>query len=131
MREEIDTGLPTPGQPFAWATHADGFVFTTHGPVLPNGGILQAGIEAQARLTLDNLGQALAAAGCGYDDVVQVQIFLLDVADMAPVDAVYRTVFRPPWPTRASLVVAGLVAPGMRIELAAIAHRRAPRTGGA
>lgn len=121
-REEIDTGLPTPGQPFSWATRADGFVFTTHGPVLPDGSILQGDVTAQARLTLDNLGRALAAAGCGYDDVVQVQIFLVDVADMAPVDAVYRTVFRAPWPTRASLVVAGLVAPGMRIEVCATAR---------
>lgn len=123
MREEIDTGLPTPGQPFAWATGAGDFVFTTHGPVTADGSILQGDIAAQARLTLDNLGRALAAAGCDFDDVVQVQIFLVDVADMAPVDAVYRTVFRAPWPTRASLVVAALVAPGMRIELSAIARR--------
>lgn len=121
-REKIDTDLPAPGQPFSWATRANGFVFTTHGPVQADGTILQDGIEAQTRLTLDNLGRALRAAGGGYDDVVQVQIFLVDVADMAPVDAIYRTVFRAPYPTRASLVVAGLVAPGMRIEVCATAH---------
>lgn len=130
MREEIDTGLPTPGQPFSWATGAGDFVFTTHGPVTVDGSILQGDIEAQTRLTLDNLRRALAAAGCDLDDVVQAQIFLVDVADMAPVDAVYRTVFRPPWPTRASLVVAALVAPGMRIELSVIARRPGTRALG-
>jgi 2-iminobutanoate/2-iminopropanoate deaminase len=41
---------------------------------------------------------------------------------MAPVDRIYRDYFAAPYPTRASLVVAGLVAPGMRIELCAVAH---------
>jgi 2-iminobutanoate/2-iminopropanoate deaminase len=117
MRETIDTGLPDPGQPFAWATRAAGFIFTTHGPVQPDGTILQAGIEAQTRLTLDNLKMALAGGGATLDDVVQVQIFLIDVSDMASVDRVYRDYFKAPYPTRASLVVAALVAPGMRIEI--------------
>jgi len=126
MRETIETGLPQPNQPFAWATRAGGFIFTTHGPVQADGTILQAPIEDQARLTLENLKTALAKAGASLDDVVQVQIFLLDVADMAPVDRIYRDYFSAPYPTRASLVVAGLVAPGMRIELCAVAHARGP-----
>ncbi|MDB5532274.1 MAG: RidA family protein [Hyphomicrobiales bacterium] len=122
MRETIETGLPQHSQPFAWATRAGGFIFTTHGPVQSDGTILQAPIEQQARLTLDNLKTALANAGASLDDVAQVQIFLIDAADMAPVDRVYREYFQAPYPTRASLVVAGLVAPGMRIELCAVAH---------
>jgi len=125
MRNVIETGLPSPRQPFSWATRANGLIFTTHGPVLPDGNILQGSIEDQARLTLENLRQALASAGATLDDVVQVQIFLIDGADMAPVDQVYRSFFAAPFPTRASLIVAGLVAPGMRIELSAIA---APNT---
>ncbi len=121
MRQTVETGLPAPAQPFAWATRIGDLVFTTHGPVQADGSILPAGIEAQARLTLDNLKQALEKSGSSLANVAQVQIFLLDVADMAPVDRVYREYFEPPYPTRASLVVAGLVAPGMRIELTAIA----------
>jgi 2-iminobutanoate/2-iminopropanoate deaminase len=121
MRETIDTGLPEPGQPFSWATRAGGFIFTTHGPVQRDGTILQADIEAQTRLSLDNLKMALDRCGATLDDVVQVQIFLIDVADMAPVDRIYRDYFEAPYPTRASLVVAALVAPGMRIEICATA----------
>jgi len=124
MRETVETGLPEPSQPFAWATKAGDFLFTTHGPVQSDGTILQAGIEEQTKLTLDNLGMALKAADLGFDDVVHVQIFLIDVADMAPVDQVYRHYFAKPYPTRASLVVAALVAPGMRIEVCATALRR-------
>jgi enamine deaminase RidA (YjgF/YER057c/UK114 family) len=102
-----------------------GLLFTTHGPVDSAGKILQEGIEAQTRLTLDNLGRALAAGGCTFADVLQVTIYLLDVADMAKVDEVYRSYFKPPYPVRASLIVAGLVAPGMRIELNAVAAKSA------
>lgn len=125
MNRHVETGLPTPPQPFSWAIQHGGLLFTTHGPVDSAGKILQEGIEAQTRLTLDNLGRALAAGGCTFADVLQVTIYLLDVADMAKVDEVYRSYFKPPYPVRASLIVAGLVAPGMRIELNAVAAKSA------
>jgi 2-iminobutanoate/2-iminopropanoate deaminase len=122
MREAIDTGLPRPGQPFEWATRAGGLIFTTHGPVQPDGTIARAGFEAQARLTLDNLKTALARGGATLADVAQVTVYLVDVADMAAFDRVYRDYFDAPYPTRASIVVAGHVAEGMRVEISAIAY---------
>lgn len=121
MRQEIDAGLPEPRQPFAWAIRSGGLLFTTHGPVQPDGTILQAGIREQARLALENLRRTMERAGGGLEGVVQATIYLLDAADMAPVDEVYREFFCPPYPNRASVVVAGLVAPGMRFEIQAIA----------
>ena len=126
MREPVETGLPPPGQPFSWAVAGAGLLFTAHGPVLPGGGILRADITAQTRLTLDNLQAALRAGGASLDDVLQVQIYLLDAAHVPAVDAVYAARFRPPYPNRCMVVVAGLVAPGMLIELSAIAKRGAP-----
>jgi 2-iminobutanoate/2-iminopropanoate deaminase len=122
MRREIDTGLPSLGQPFSWAIADGQMVYTSHGPVTPEGKILQGDISAQTRLTLDNLRRAIEAAGGTLDDVLQVQLYLLDVADMKPVDAVYAQVFRAPYPSRSTAVVAALVAPGMRIELLATAR---------
>ena len=121
MREILDVGLPSIGQPFSWAVRFNNLVFTSHGPVTAEGKILQADIVAQTRLTLGNLRMALQAAGGTLDDVMQVQIMLLDVADMKPVDTVYAEFFNAPFPSRSTAIVAGLVAPGMRIELAAIA----------
>lgn len=117
MKEILTGGLPKPGQPFEWGVKSRGIVYTTHGPVLPDGSILQAGIEEQAELTIRNLQAVMEEAGGSLADVMQVQIFLLDVADMAPVDAVYSRYFKAPFPNRASLVVSGLVAPGMRVEM--------------
>jgi enamine deaminase RidA (YjgF/YER057c/UK114 family) len=121
MRQEIDTGLPSLGQPFSWAVADGQMVYTSHGPVTAEGKILPGDITAQTRLTLDNLRRAIEAAGGSLDDVLQVQLYLLDVADMKPVDAVYAEVFRAPYPSRSTAVVAALVAPGMRIELLATA----------
>jgi enamine deaminase RidA (YjgF/YER057c/UK114 family) len=121
MHEIIDTGMPAWNQPFSWARRAGDFVFTTQGPVTADCTILKGDITAQAQLTLENLRHAMAAAGGTLDDIAQVTIYLLDVADMAPVDAVYGQFFKPPYPTRATLIVAALVAPGMRIEVQATA----------
>ena len=122
MKKELDIGLPTPGQPFSWAIASGDFLFTTHGPVTPEGGILQADIREQAHLTFQHFRTAIEAAGGSMDDYVQLQIFLIDPADVGPVDEVYRQYFRAPYPNRATVIVAGLVAPGMKIEVTGVAH---------
>ncbi len=121
MKQVIDTGLPPLAQPFSWAVRAGGMVFTTHGPVRPDGRIDTGPVAEQARLTLDNLKQALAAAGAGLADVAQVLIYLTDIGDMAAVDAVYREYFQPPYPNRSAVAVSALAVPGMRIEIVAYA----------
>lgn len=121
MKETIDTGLPPLGQPFSWAVKAGGLLFTTHGPLRPDGSIDTGPIAQQARLTLQNLRSAVQAAGAQMSDVAQVLIYMTDAQDMSAIDAVYREFFEAPWPNRSSVVVSGLVVPGMRIELVAYA----------
>jgi enamine deaminase RidA (YjgF/YER057c/UK114 family) len=85
--------------------------------VRADGRIETGPVAEQARLTLDNLRQALAAAGAGLADVAQVLVYLTDIGDMAAVDAVYREYFRPPYPNRSAVAVSALAVPGMRIEI--------------
>ena len=118
MRETIDVGLPPLKQPFSWMVRGGGVLYTAHGPVRADGSIDTGPIEQQARLTFDNLQRAVQSAGKTMDDVMQVLIYMSDVADMPAIDAVYRDYFRPPWPNRTSAGVA-LVVPGMRIEVVA------------
>lgn len=117
MKEVVDAGLPALAQPFSWAVKAGGMLFTTHGPVRADGSIDTGPIEQQARLTLENVRQAVIASGAQMCDVVQVMIYLVDVADMPIVDAVYREFFAVPYPNRSSVGVNALVVPGMRIEV--------------
>jgi 2-iminobutanoate/2-iminopropanoate deaminase len=86
------------------------------------GNLVSDEIEAQARQVFDNMGRCLAAAGCGFEDVVKVNAFLADLADFDAYNAVYREYFSPPYPVRTT-VQAGL-AEGFRLEVEAIARRK-------
>ena len=121
MKEVIDCGLPALAQPFSWAVRGGGLLFTAHGPVRPDGTIDTGPVEEQARLTFSNLQRAVQAAGGSLADVTQVLIYMLHVADMKTIDAVYREFFTAPYPNRSSAAVAGLVVPGMKIEIVAYA----------
>ncbi|AXF12700.1 RidA family protein (plasmid) [Paraburkholderia graminis] len=119
MRTVIDTGLAPLNQPFSWMVKTPGLFFTAHGPVTADGKIADADIEAQAKLTFDNLRLAVEAAGRTMDDVAQVLIYMIDASHMPIIDAVYRTYFAMPYPNRSSVVVAGFVHPAMKIEIVA------------
>ncbi|WP_211441015.1 RidA family protein [Collimonas humicola] len=124
MPDIIETGLPTPAQPFSWATHANGVMFTTHGPVDADGKIAGADISAQTRLTLDNLATTVAAAGSSLEDVLQVLIYMDCAQDMPVIDAIYREYFYAPHPNRSSIAVKGFAHPDMLIEM--VAYVRIP-----
>lgn len=121
MKELITGGLPTPPQPFSWAVRSSGLLFVTHGPVQADGTILQASIEEQTELTLKNFVATLDEVGADLSAMVQMTVFLIDGAHMSRVDKIYSQYFEAPYPNRASLIVAGLVAPGMMIEIQGIA----------
>jgi enamine deaminase RidA (YjgF/YER057c/UK114 family) len=77
---------------------------------------------AQARQVFSNLGRALQAAGAAPADVVRFGFFLVDLADLAAVRTA-RDEFLAAGPPPASTLVqvAGLVAPGARVEIDALA----------
>ncbi len=122
MREAIDTGIPPTKSPLEWAVRADGRLYTALIATKPDGSQDTGDITAQTRRTFDNLKQVMAAAGGTMGDVAQVLIYLTDGADAAAMNAVYRTYFEAPYPNRATVVVAGLLAPGAIIEIVANAH---------
>jgi enamine deaminase RidA (YjgF/YER057c/UK114 family) len=75
---------------------------------------------AQARQVFENLRRCLAEVGAGFDDVVKLTLFVLDVADLPAVrearDAVIDTA-RPPAST--AVQVSALVFPGYLLEVEA------------
>ena len=118
-RHIVDSGLPQLDQPFSWTVKSSDTIYTTHGPVTPQGTILDGDVTEQTELTLQNLAAAMQAGGGSLNTVQQATVYILDVADMAAVDAVWRRYFSAPWPNRATLVVKALVAPSMRVEVQA------------
>src|SRR5690348_1822071 len=67
--------------------------------------------EAEVKQALDNVEAVLKEAGMSTDDVVSVQLYLTDVKLFDRMNAVYRTHFKEPRPTRTTVVVAALVGP--------------------
>lgn len=121
MIEKIETGIAPSSAPISDAVRAGKHVWLVaiaEDPV--TGAIVEGGIEAQARRCLQNLEIALKAAGGTLANLVMVQIFLIDSADVAGMNAVYREfVTAQPYPARATVVVKELLAKGLRIEITA------------
>ena len=111
--------------PYSHAVASGGFVFLSgQTPLDPMTGRLAEGdIGDQTRQCLANLGAVLAAAGLGFDDVVECHVFLVDMADFAAMNTVYAEHFAAPYPARTTIGVAALPL-GARVEIRMVARTR-------
>ena len=109
--------------PYSQAIHAGDLVFLSgQVPIDPKTGELVSGdIAAQTERVLDNLGAVLAAAGCGFGDVVKTTIYLVDLGDFQAVNQTYAKRFTAAPPARATVQVSALPK-GARVEIDAIAR---------
>ncbi|MDC7787524.1 RidA family protein [Rhodoplanes sp. TEM] len=84
-------GMAKPGGHYSHAVTAGGFVFVAGQlPIAPDGTKLaDAPFEAQARQVLANVAAALAGAGSGIDRLVQVRVYVTDIANWPAFDALY------------------------------------------
>ncbi|MGB3336729.1 MAG: RidA family protein [Devosia sp.] len=123
MIERIETGIAPSSAPINDAVRAGKQVWLVaiaEDPV--TGEIVGGGIEAQARRCIQNLEIGVKAAGGTLANLVMVQIFLVDSADAAGMNKVYREFFTAqPYPVRATVVVQELLAKGLIIEMTATA----------
>jgi enamine deaminase RidA (YjgF/YER057c/UK114 family) len=85
---------------------------------------LAEGVVAQCEQALANIERALAEAGATLKDVVRVRYVLPDRADFEPCWPALRRAFATA-PPAATMIVAGLLDPRMRIEIEVTARRRA------
>lgn len=79
--------------------------------------IIEGGVAAQTRQTLENIQTSLRAAGATMADVGECTVFLVDMADYAAMNAVYIEFFRVDPPARATLAVSALPRPAARVEI--------------
>ncbi len=114
-------GLVRPKAPYSPVVRSGDHVYTA-GQVAfdATGSLVAGGIAEQTRQVLANLEACLGAAGCTFDDVVKVNVFLVDRADFEEFNEVYRAAFTEPYPVRTT-VQAGLPG-GIRVEIEAVAR---------
>jgi reactive intermediate/imine deaminase len=123
-REEIRIdGLAEPISHFTDAVRAGELVFVSGIVAVDGEGRLVGGddVVAQARQVFANMRAVLAAAGCGFEDVVKVTIFLTDVDDRPAINPVRQDVFGSTRPASTLVEVPRLAVPGAKVEIEAVA----------
>jgi reactive intermediate/imine deaminase len=123
-REEIRIdGLAEPISHFPDAARAGELVFVSGIVAVDGEGRLVGGddVVAQARQVFANMRAVLAAAGCGFEDVVKVTIFLTDVDDRPAINPVRQEVFGSTRPASTLVEVPRLAVPGAKVEIEAVA----------
>ena len=110
--------------PYSQAVEQGGIVYCSGqiGLDPASGQLVAGGTAAETERVLQNLQAVLAAAGLGFEHVVKVTIWLVDLADFATVNEIYGRHVRQPFPARATVGVAALPR-GARVEIDAIARR--------
>jgi 2-iminobutanoate/2-iminopropanoate deaminase len=78
-------------------------------------------VAAQARQVFENMGAVLAAAGCRFEDVVKVTVYLTDVDDRPKINPVRQEVFGAARPASTLVEVSRLAVPGAKVEIDAVA----------
>nr|HID12436.1 RidA family protein [Anaerolineae bacterium] len=109
--------------PYSQAVTASGFVFTAGQVGLdPTAGQLAGeDVASQTRRALQNIEAILKAAGSCLRHVVKTTVYLADMADFGPMNAVYAEFFPEKPPARATLQAAALPL-GARVEIEVVAQ---------
>ena len=117
-------GAPEPRGPYSPAIRAGDFIYVSgQGPVNPETDEMELGdVQQQTRLVLSNVQRILAAAGASMSDVIKCQVYITEAEDFGAMNEVYAEFFGDAKPTRTT-VVTGLVIPGMKVEIDAIAYK--------
>jgi enamine deaminase RidA (YjgF/YER057c/UK114 family) len=84
-------------------------------------------VGEQARNSLRTIGDTLAKAGFSFGDVVRANYIVTETAHIEPVFAALGEVFGEIRPA-ATMIIAGLIRPEMKVEIEVTARRR---SGGA
>ena len=88
------------------------------------GRLVEGPIEAQTRQVLDNLKAIVEAAGSSMSQVVKTTVFLVDMGEFKAMNGVYSEFFPAAPPARSTVQVSALPL-GARVEIEAVAIRRA------
>ena len=114
--------LPTPVGPYSPAIVVGNLVFVSGqaGRDPQTGAIADDG-EGQTEQTLRNIAAILEAAGSSLAHVVRCGVFLVDISEFQKMNAVYARMFGDHRPARTTVEVSALPAPGLRVEIDAVA----------
>ncbi len=104
------TKAPAAIGPYSQAIKYGNIIYTSGAiPVDPKSGeVVAGGAAEQAEQALKNLGEVLAEAGAGFDNVVKTTVFIKNMNDFATINEVYKRYFTKNYPARSCVEVARL-----------------------
>jgi 2-iminobutanoate/2-iminopropanoate deaminase len=123
-REEYRVeGLAEPISHYTDAVRAGNLLFISGiVPVDGEGKLVGEGdLAEQTRQIFRNMQLVLEAAGCGFDDVVKVVLYLLNVDDRPAINPVRKEFFGEARPASTLVEVSALAVPGALLEIEAVA----------
>jgi 2-iminobutanoate/2-iminopropanoate deaminase len=123
-REEYRVeGLAEPISHYTDAVRAGNLLFISGlVPVDGEGKLVGEGdVAEQTRQIFRNMQLVLEAAGCGFDDIVKVVLYLLNVDDRPTINPVRKQVFGEGRPASTLVEVSALAMPGALLEIEAVA----------
>ncbi|MCK5414793.1 MAG: RidA family protein [Thermoplasmata archaeon] len=114
---------PAPIGPYSQAVRVGDWLFLSGslGIDPSNGEFVPGDAAAQARKALENMGEVLSTAGATFDQVVKTTVFMADMDDFVPVNAVYGEFFTGTPPARSAVQAARLPKDAF-VEIEAIAY---------
>lgn len=124
MREEIRVeSLAEPISHYTDAVRAGDLLFVSGVvPVDTEGRLVGAeDVVAQTRQVFANMREVLAAAGCGFEDIVKVTIYLTDIGDRPSINPVRQEVFGATRPASTLVEVSRLAVEGAKVEIECVA----------
>jgi len=118
------SGVPSAKGAYCQVVRAGDFLFVSgQGPIDSVSNEFSLGdIGQQTTLVLQNIREILKECKASMSDVVKCSVFLETASDFAQMDTAYRAFFKDLTPARTT-VQAGLVEPGMKVEIDCIAYR--------
>jgi 2-iminobutanoate/2-iminopropanoate deaminase len=118
--------LPSPVGPYSPGMCYGDLVFVSgQSGRQPGTGQIAADVESQTEQALRNVAAILEAAGAGLEDVIRCGVFLVDMQEFPQMNAVYERMFGGHRPARTTVEVSGLPGEGLRVEIDAVAVKKA------
>ncbi len=116
------SGVLPPNLPFSEAVRVGDLVFLSGQIGIAPGGmkLVQGGLAAEAKQTMDNIRKVLTSNGYAMADLVKCTVMLADMADWPAFNEIYKSYFQGRYPARSAFATNGL-ALGARVEVECIA----------
>jgi 2-iminobutanoate/2-iminopropanoate deaminase len=116
---------PTPVGPYTPVMSAGDWLICSGQVGIADGGLVDGGIQAQARQAIANLRTLLEGRGSSLAQVAKTTVFLTHISDYALVNEVYVEAFGDHRPARSAIAVNGLPM-GALVEVEAWAWTGGP-----